>query len=105
MTTPDQPTIEVVPDGPLRVTGAPLVRMRPVIDDEGVKVDWERGEELPHDDSYELCRCGVSGNKPFCDGREKAAEFDGTETAGRGSYAEGAWTFGEGAVVMTDNPS
>jgi CDGSH-type Zn-finger protein len=26
----------------------------------------------------ELCRCGQSANKPFCDGTHAAVDFDGT---------------------------
>jgi CDGSH-type Zn-finger protein len=34
-------------------------------------VDVE-GNEIPHEgDSTALCRCGLSANKPFCDGSHK----------------------------------
>jgi len=53
----DRAEIEVEKDGPLWVTG-------PTID--GLNAgDAATGEK------YVLCRCGLSGNKPFCDGSHK----------------------------------
>jgi CDGSH-type Zn-finger protein len=36
------------------------------------------GREIPHADQMALCRCGGSGNKPFCDGTHLTNDFDGT---------------------------
>ena len=36
------------------------------------------GREIPHPDPASLCRCGQSGNKPFCDGTHLTVDFDGT---------------------------
>jgi CDGSH-type Zn-finger protein len=36
------------------------------------------GREIPHPDPVALCRCGGSGNKPFCDGTHLTIDFDGT---------------------------
>jgi CDGSH-type Zn-finger protein len=36
------------------------------------------GREIPHPDQMALCRCGQSGNKPFCDGTHLTIDFDGT---------------------------
>jgi CDGSH iron-sulfur domain-containing protein 3 len=36
------------------------------------------GEEIPvKDEQCALCRCGQSGNKPFCDGTHVKAGFGG----------------------------
>ena len=36
------------------------------------------GREIPHSQHIALCRCGHSGNKPFCDGTHLTIDFDGT---------------------------
>jgi len=36
------------------------------------------GREIPHPDPMSLCRCGQSGNKPFCHGTHLTVDFDGT---------------------------
>src|SRR5439155_27214824 len=102
---PEGPVIRVLPNGPYRVTGVGIVRMRPVVDAEGDKVDWARGPELEHGSPVDLCRCGASSTKPFCDGSEVRVGFDGIVTADRGFYAGRAFRVGEGTIVLIDEPS
>jgi CDGSH-type Zn-finger protein len=99
------PRIEIQEHGPLRVFGAGLVRMRPATDQEGSRVEWERSPELEHGDDFDLCRCGLSRNKPFCDGSEVEAGFDGTETADRLPTADRRQLFGSGGVILGDDRS
>lgn len=54
---------------------------------------WEKGEEYPLQETYALCRCGQSKNKPFCDGSHVKNGFDGTETAGQEKYDDLAREF------------
>jgi CDGSH-type Zn-finger protein len=54
----DQPSIEVLENGPYRVTGVPLVRLRRVLSDEGGPIDWEQLAELDPGETFDLCRCG-----------------------------------------------
>jgi CDGSH-type Zn-finger protein len=83
--------IKVTKDGPYIVTGGvPLARESIVIGGDGEPVKWEKGPDYPDRDKYALCRCGASRDKPFCDGRHFEIAFDGTETAGRGTYLEQA---------------
>jgi CDGSH-type Zn-finger protein len=56
-------TIQVAKDGPLIVTGS-------------VQLSDAQGQAIVSDASVvALCRCGASGNKPFCDGAHKSAGF------------------------------
>jgi CDGSH-type Zn-finger protein len=98
-----EPRIEVLPGGPYRVSGAGLVRMRRVVGEDGVK-RWERRPELPHGDVFDLCRCGRSATKPFCDGSEVGSGFDGTERAQPAPPPERRMRMGDGPVVLTDDP-
>lgn len=36
-----------------------------------------KGELLKNEGPAFLCRCGLSDNKPFCDGRHKTSDFKG----------------------------
>ncbi|MGI8757746.1 MAG: CDGSH iron-sulfur domain-containing protein [Acidimicrobiales bacterium] len=55
----DKVTIRVRADGPLKVTGPAVL-----VDHEGKEI------EVAGDDMV-LCRCGRSGDKPFCDGSHR----------------------------------
>jgi CDGSH-type Zn-finger protein len=54
--------IEIVDDGPMKLTGEFELR-----DD--------RGEAVGIRKVYMLCRCGLSARMPFCDASHKAAGF------------------------------
>jgi uncharacterized Fe-S cluster protein YjdI len=56
--------LRVAKNGPLLVSG-------------GVRVYDDRGTLVYEGDRAALCRCGGSGNKPFCDGSHKTNGFDG----------------------------
>ena len=58
-------TIELEKDGPIYVSG-PM----PLVDGAG-----QRFENVST--RYALCRCGGSGNKPFCDGTHRTMGFEG----------------------------
>jgi CDGSH-type Zn-finger protein len=38
--------------------------------------EWKKGKKYPDRESYALCLCGGSGNKPFCDGSHIVAGFN-----------------------------
>jgi uncharacterized Fe-S cluster protein YjdI len=59
---PEQATIAPQPDGPLFVRG----KVRVVDADERL---------IREDTRLALCRCGTSGNKPFCDGSHRRVGF------------------------------
>ena len=93
--------IAVTADGPYMVSGnVPLYRSRIAVDEKGESIGWESTEQIPAGERYALCRCGRSAAKPFCDGSHTSCGFDGTETAGHGSFAEMAVDIdGPGAVL------
>jgi len=103
---PEEPVrrkVRVSENGPYLVEGAHLRRVRPVYDAEGAGVEWQWGPSIECAPCYELCRCGLSQTKPFCDGTERDAGFDGTEVADRRPTAERRRTFGDNPMVLTDD--
>jgi len=108
MKTSEQPNtkIEVTRDGPYLVTGGlPLSEQWIVTNAEGDSLDYREGKKHPAQPQYALCRCGHSGNKPFCDGSHQKARFDGTETASREPYLKQAKTIEGPALNLTDADS
>lgn len=101
------PRIVVTKDGPYRIEGGvPLLRTAIVKTEQGEPVDWDEGPEFETTETYELCRCGNSSTKPFCDSTHERVAFDGTETAGRGPIADRreAWE-GEAGLTLYDDTS
>ncbi len=83
--------VVVSKNGPYLVTGdIPLVEQIIETDSEGGSESWKHGKPYKTQETCALCRCGQSGNKPFCDGTHSRVGFDGTETASRALYAEQA---------------
>jgi CDGSH-type Zn-finger protein len=74
--------IVVQKNGPYLVYGdVPLVRKAQVVSEFGEPIAWRKGEVIETSGTYELCRCGHSSNKPFCDKTHEKIGFDGTESA------------------------
>ena len=63
-------TIKLREDGPLLITGPVSLE-----DHEGNQFDLGGKETIA------LCRCGATGNRPFCDGAHKAAGFKACDKA------------------------
>lgn len=63
------------------------IRLRdhgPLVVEGPVTVVDAEGKEYPIDSSkpaIALCRCGASGNRPFCDGAHKDCAFDAADRA------------------------
>lgn len=60
--TEEQPTITVRANGSLRVNGATLI--------------GADGNVISDKETFSLCRCGHSRDKPFCDGAHREASFE-----------------------------
>lgn len=55
--------IVIQKNGPLQVGG-------------GIELKDDQGTKPQIETQYELCRCGLSLNKPFCDGRHRCTKID-----------------------------
>jgi CDGSH-type Zn-finger protein len=102
---PDEkkPSIKVTKNGPYLVSsGGPLSKQIVVSDAEGTPVEWRTGQKYPAQESYALCRCGHSRNKPFCDGTHMQVKFNGSETADNTPYVEKAETTEGPELSLTD---
>ena len=71
--------IEIIKDGPYLVKGGlPLSEQLIVTNAEGESLEYKEGKKYPAQPQYALCRCGQSGQKPFCDGTHGKVHFDGS---------------------------
>jgi len=95
--------IKIVKNGPYIVSGGvPLYQQIIVTDEAGHTKDLVDEKEFPAKETYTLCRCGASKNKPYCDGTHNDIDFDGTETASRKPYIEKAEIFEGPELRLTD---
>jgi CDGSH-type Zn-finger protein len=95
--------ITVTKDGPYLVTGSvPLAKEIIVTGSDGIPVRWQHGEGFPVKETYILCRCGHSKNKPFCDSSHVKAKFDGTETAKNIPCKDQAITYTGPGLILDD---
>ncbi len=101
----ESPHVEIEPNGPYVVYGdLPLTEMLPVHTFNGEPIDWHTLREIPvRRRPVELCRCGQSSNKPFCDATHESIDFDGSETADRRPYLERAEVDRNGDDAVADD--
>ena len=102
MSNDNETRIRVMEHGPYIVDQADLLKMRMVLNAAGRPVKWEKGQSIEHSQSYELCRCGASSNKPFCDWTHATTGFVGTETADRAPTATRQKSYQGQGLVMRD---
>lgn len=96
--------ITVTKDGPYLVSGkVPLIVSEIDHDEEGQCKGWREIKRFPVKERYALCRCGLSENKPFCDGTHIKINFDGTESGDYDSFNENADVISGPALTLYDN--
>ena len=106
MSDPELPEqrIHISENGPYLVRGGLPIGVQTIGTDEHENAwDWVEGAVFEAGESYALCRCGHSSNKPFCDGTHKKVGFDGTETASREPYEAGAEITDGPTMSVSDN--
>jgi CDGSH-type Zn-finger protein len=97
--------IDITENGPYRVSGGiPLADQVIATDGQGQSVRWREGQAYETAESYDLCRCGQSGTKPFCDNSHERTMFDGTEVASRAPYLAVADEQDGPELTLTDSP-
>lgn len=95
--------IRILKHGPYLVTGGvPLLEMEIVSDDRGAATQYRVTKRYPLQQTYTLCRCGGSGNMPFCDGAHARNAFNGAEKASREPFAAQAKVYEGPGLVLHD---
>lgn len=95
--------IQVLRQGPYAVSGnVPLVRIEIETNEAGESVAWREFERIGTGERYQLCRCGHSKHKPFCDGSHVAADFDGEETADHTPYLDASTCIDGPGIKLRD---
>jgi CDGSH-type Zn-finger protein len=100
--------IVIIKNGPYLVEGdVPLVIKTQVVSEYGEPLTWQTNGEIPvSEGEYRLCRCGQSGNPPFCDGIHRKIGFDGTETADTNITERRSFMFPYGThIIVKKDPS
>jgi CDGSH-type Zn-finger protein len=95
--------IKICKNGPYLISGGiPLIQKIIKYDSKWDSCEWENGKTFPLHDTYALCRCGQSKNKPFCDGTHIKVNFDGTETASPKAYYKNVVELDGPGLTLTD---
>lgn len=99
--------ILIQPNGPYRVEGGiPLVRKTQIVSEYGEPLTWRTDGLVKTRATYELCRCGQSAHKPFCDSSHERIPFDGTETADTSAHADHTVTLpGSRRITVKKDPT
>lgn len=104
MAEPERMKIVVNLRGPYRVVGkVPLSVQIITPNAAGESWDWSEGRKFDVDEEYQLCRCGQSKNKPFCDGSHLKVGFEGKETASRRPIERQSEHFEGPGMVLSDD--
>jgi CDGSH-type Zn-finger protein len=98
-------SICVKENGPYVVSGGvPLTRKSIVYSELHEPLTWRKDQTLPAQATYRLCRCGASGNKPYCDGSHERIGFDATEAVPARTSAARQRTLQGTNITMVSDP-
>ena len=102
--TKPEAKIKVTKNGPYIVSGGiPLMNMIIECNSHGTTPSkWGIGEKIKTSETYALCRCGQSKNKPFCDGSHVKTNFDGTEVSDNEPFEQMAKTIDGPELTLKD---
>lgn len=97
--------IRVMKGGPYLVYGNPPLDQEIVIPNEnGTPWIYRKGTlKFAGKDPMELCRCGASADKPYCDGSHNCHEWDSSETAKHVTDSEQVDVIEGERLVLHDN--
>src|SRR4030042_4306468 len=99
----NKPKVKIIKNGPYLVSGKlPLAKVIAVVGKSGVPEKWQPGKKYPIQESFLLCRCGRSENKPYCDQSHLKNKFNGTERASKDKYLKHAEKIAGPALDLTD---
>lgn len=97
--------IKVTKNGPYLINGdIPLYKSDIIIDFEEYPVKYGNNEKIDTGETYALCRCGHSKNKPFCDNTHLSIDFNGEEVASKNIYKESVRIFETEKFKLFDAP-
>jgi CDGSH-type Zn-finger protein len=101
---PKSVKIQVTKNGPYMVTGnVPLYKMTIKCDGKtNMPIEWLLAEKYITQNTYALCRCGQSSNKPFCDGTHIKINFNGAEEFDNVPYEQMAKTIDGPELALKD---
>ncbi len=101
---PEGYRITVTLRGPYKVEGQPRTSQQAIeSDNEGRSRRYVEGKSFELPATAYLCRCGRTGNAPFCDGSHKTAEVDLNEAAKMEPLLAGAQEIDGPRLTLTDN--
>ena len=96
--------VTVTKNGPYLVSGGvPLTLVEFIVDEKGHPIDYKHVKKIDAPESYALCRCGGSKNKPFCDGTHLKNGFDGTTVATHESYVSKCAQYPGHGITLYDD--
>lgn len=100
--------VKVLLNGPYEVSNnIPAALAESEIDENEISQEWKKTRVLNvgEKDSYHLCRCGHSEQKPFCDGSHHNVTFIGEETAPLDGYSKRAEVIEGETLDLLDDES